>query len=72
MKVLIAKPIVDILLQVKAGTDPGMLLEVLRDDGWMLMARNMESGHLDLCTGYPGQLFRQGVPPAREGGGRLG
>jgi GrpB-like predicted nucleotidyltransferase (UPF0157 family) len=49
---LLAKPIVDILLQVSAGCDLASLKEKLLADGWLLMAEDSAYGELDLNKGY--------------------
>ncbi len=45
---LMAKPIVDILLQVKPSADIAAIKEVLTADGWLVMAENSNYGEIDL------------------------
>jgi len=48
---LVAKPIVDILLEIKDIHDPDKITVLLEKNGWILMARNA-NGALDFNKGY--------------------
>ncbi|WP_369344339.1 GrpB family protein [Bifidobacterium aquikefiricola] len=54
---LVAKPIVDILLQVRPTADIADVRGVLEGDGWLLMAECPERGELDLNKGYTPEGF---------------
>jgi GrpB-like predicted nucleotidyltransferase (UPF0157 family) len=52
VKGLLAKPIVDILLQVALDCDIGNTRDTLTNNGWLLMAEGSTYGDLDLNKGY--------------------
>lgn len=54
---LVAKPIVDILLQVKPTADIAAVRGILEGNGWLLMAEHPERGDLDLNKGYTSEGF---------------
>ena len=58
---LIAKPVVDILLQVSPTVDIERLKSKLLDSGWLLMAENSAFGLLDLNKGYTPDGFAERV-----------
>ena len=58
---LLAKPIVDILLQVTFEADMEDVEELLVADGWLVMARDSAFGELDLNKGYTPQGFAEKV-----------
>ncbi|MCL2466298.1 MAG: GNAT family N-acetyltransferase [Micrococcales bacterium] len=59
---LVAKPIVDILLEVDPAADPTLLVETLEADGWMLMAQTTTPVmRLDMCMGYTPTGFAKQV-----------
>jgi GrpB-like predicted nucleotidyltransferase (UPF0157 family) len=58
---LTAKPIVDILLQIKADADISNAKELLATDGWLLMAENSNYGELDFNKGYTPEGFADKV-----------
>ena len=58
---LLAKPIVDILLQVSDSCDIANLKEKLLFDGWLLMAEDIASDNLDLNKGYTPAGFAEKV-----------
>jgi len=58
---LLAKPIVDILLQVAADADLSLVKEIITAEGWHLMAENSNYGDLDLCKGYTPDGFADKV-----------
>ncbi len=49
---LIAKPVVDVLLQVEPNADLQDVTRALIADGWTVMARDSAHGEVDLCKGY--------------------
>ncbi len=52
VKGLIAKPVVDILLQVKPDAVLQDVMTALIADGWTVMAQDSAHGEVDLCKGY--------------------
>ena len=58
---LLAKPIVDILLQVSPQVDVARLKVILADNGWLLMAENVDIGSLDFNKGYTLEGFAERV-----------
>jgi len=61
VKGLIAKPIVDILLQRAPDTELSEIMNLLVADGWLVMAENSDFGEVDLNKGYTPQGFAQRV-----------
>ncbi|MDR1800618.1 MAG: GrpB family protein [Lachnospiraceae bacterium] len=61
VKDLLAKPIIDILLQVNTNADISAVKEILLSDGWLLMAENSNYGELDLNKGYTPEGFAKKV-----------
>jgi GrpB-like predicted nucleotidyltransferase (UPF0157 family) len=58
---LLAKPIVDILVQVSQDCDLVSLKAKLLEAGWLLMAENSAYGELDLNQGYTPDGFAEQV-----------
>jgi len=58
---LLAKPTVDILLQVTSTADAERLKRALTGNGWLLMAENTDSGSLDFNKGYTPDGFAERV-----------
>ena len=58
---LVAKPIVDILLQIKPGTTITDVKARLVADGWLVMAEQPELGEIDLNKGYTPDGFEDKV-----------
>lgn len=58
---LLAKPIVDILLQVSDDSDPAQLKDALSGAGWLLMAEGSNYGDIDLNKGYTPDGFAEKV-----------
>lgn len=58
---LIAKPIVDILLEFKEGYDRKTVKQMLQSQGWMLMAESDQENTIDLNKGYTLQGFAERV-----------
>jgi len=61
VKGLLAKPIVDILLQLSPNTNLEEVKVVLKSNGWILMAENSEFGELDFSKGYTSAGFAREV-----------
>ena len=61
VKGLIAKPIIDILLELVPGCNKDAAIRILREDGWLVMAENEEEGTVDLNKGYTLQGFAEKV-----------
>ena len=61
VKGLIAKPIVDILLELNGGYDSEKLIKMLQNEGWLLMAKNAADSTLDLNKGYTPNGFAEKV-----------
>ncbi|WP_202805351.1 GrpB family protein [Bifidobacterium coryneforme] len=62
---LLAKPIVDILLQVRPNTDMRRIVEELESAGWFVMYQDISGGEVDLSKGlYGRRIRRQGLPSA--------
>ena len=57
VKGLMAKPIVDILCQVKPDADMTAVKDILANDGWLVMAENSAYGEIDLNKGYTPEGF---------------
>lgn len=60
VKGLIAKPTVDILLEINGDYDCDKIIELLKKSGWTLMARNPD-GVLDFNKGYTPKGYAQKV-----------
>ncbi|MDT2662598.1 GrpB family protein [Enterococcus hulanensis] len=58
---LIAKPIVDILLELPEGYDLGKVTALLQKAGWILMIKDKEKQTLDLNKGYTPAGFAEQV-----------
>ncbi|MDR1778686.1 MAG: GrpB family protein [Clostridiales Family XIII bacterium] len=58
---LLAKPIVDILVQVAPDAEMAAVKADLLADGWLLMAENSAYGELDLNKGYTPDGFAERV-----------
>lgn len=58
---LIAKPIVDILLELPEGYELDRVSELLQNAGWILMIRDDEKQTLDLNKGYTPAGFAEKV-----------
>jgi GrpB-like predicted nucleotidyltransferase (UPF0157 family) len=58
---LLAKPIVDILLQVEDECDIAAIRDTLLQYGWLLMAEGSPYGALDLNKGYTPEGFAEKV-----------
>ena len=58
---MLAKPIVDILLQVAPDADRAELESLLLEDGWLVMAKDPDRGKLDLNKGYTPKGFAERV-----------
>ena len=58
---LIAKPIVDILLELPEGYDMNAIALLLQSNGWILMQKDVEQGTLDLNKGYTPSGFAKKV-----------
>lgn len=61
VKGLIAKPIVDILLELPEGYELDRVSELLQNAGWIVMAREDERQTLDLNKGYTPAGFAEKV-----------
>lgn len=58
---LIAKPIIDILLELPKGYDVNSVLQILESNGWILMQKDSENETLDLNKGYTPTGFAKKV-----------
>lgn len=58
---LIAKPIIDILLELPTAYDVNSVSQVLESNGWILMQKDTENQTLDLNKGYTPTGFAQKV-----------
>ena len=58
---LLAKPIVDILLQVRPNTDMRRIVEELESAGWFVMYQDISGGEVDLSKGYTEDGFADKV-----------
>lgn len=58
---LIAKPIVDILLELPEGYELDRVSELLQNAGWIVMAREDERQTLDLNKGYTPEGFAEKI-----------
>jgi GrpB-like predicted nucleotidyltransferase (UPF0157 family) len=58
---LIAKPTVDILLELKSGYDKEGVICALQEADWIVMARNDRAGTVDLNKGYTPKGFAEKV-----------
>lgn len=58
---LIAKPTVDILLELCSGYDAGEIVSLLKHTGWTLMAQNDSAQALDFNKGYTKYGFAEKV-----------
>lgn len=58
---LLAKPIVDILLELPASYEPDRIADLLQGDHWIVMARDDGAGTLDLNKGYTPNGFAERV-----------
>ena len=58
---LLAKPIVDILLQVRPNTDMRRIVEELESAGWFVMYQDISGGEVDLSKGYTKDGFADKV-----------
>ena len=58
---LVAKPIVDILLQIPPSADRELVKSKLTGDGWLVMAEDTEAGSMDLNKGYTPRGYAQRV-----------
>lgn len=58
---LIAKPTVDILLELAAGYDVDQLVGILESADWILMIRDDDRGYLELNKGYTPSGFANKV-----------
>ena len=58
---LIAKPIIDILLELKKGFDIEAVASILINKGWNIMARDDVAQTLDLNKGYTPQGFAERI-----------
>ena len=58
---LIAKPIVDILLELPKDYDADTIIDLLRGEGWLLMARSDADQTIDLNKGYTPSGFSKQV-----------
>ena len=61
VKGLIAKPIVDILLELPSSYDMNTVASLLEDNDWLVMARDGEGKTLDLNKGYTPKGFAEKV-----------
>lgn len=61
VKELVAKPIIDILLELSAACDIDQAAELLRQNGWIVMAQNNADKTLDLNKGYTPGGFAEKV-----------
>lgn len=58
---LLAKPIIDILLELPNSCDIGIIARILENSGWLEMARNTAENTLDLNKGYTIEGFEARV-----------
>lgn len=58
---LIAKPIIDILLELSADYDMDAIARLMRDNGWILMKEDKTLKTLDLNKGYTPDGFAEKV-----------
>lgn len=58
---LIAKPIVDILLELTSDCDENAMVNLLQSNGWILMAQNKSEKTFDLNKGYTPSGFAEKV-----------
>lgn len=58
---LIAKPVVDILLELKVGYNKEEVIRLLSNSGWTVMARDDLAGTIDLNKGYTREGFAERV-----------
>ena len=58
---LLAKPIIDILLELPEEYEMDTVIKILRSDGWLLMARDDKAKTLDLNKGYTPEGFADKV-----------
>lgn len=58
---LIAKPIVDILLELPSGYNAKNATQLLQSDGWLLMQADEEQQTIDLNKGYTPSGFEEKV-----------
>lgn len=63
---LIAKPIVDILLELPAGYDQAALIERLTTAGWLLMNRQADEDQGYTPAGFAEKVFHLHVKPAGD------
>lgn len=61
VKGLIAKPTIDILLELPKGYDVNGVAQLLKNADWILMQKNEEQGTLDLGKGYLPDGFAEKV-----------
>ena len=61
VKGLIAKPIIDILLELPNDYDLNAIAKLLKENHWSLMTRNNETKTLDLNKGYTPSGFAERV-----------
>jgi len=58
---LVAKPIVDILLQIKSDIDISIVKELISADSWLLMAEKPDCDEMDFNKGYTPNGFADRV-----------
>ena len=58
---LVAKPIVDILLELENGYNKEAVVDVLQDNGWLVMAQDDSAQTIDLNKGYTLKGFAEKV-----------
>ena len=58
---LIAKPTIDILLELPKGCPVNDIAQLLQNDSWILMQKNDQQGTLDLGKGYMPNGFAEKV-----------
>lgn len=70
---LIAKPIIDILLELPNDYDIDIIASILQSEGWIVMARNTLENTLDLNKGYTpngfaAKVFHLHIKPSGDWG----
>ena len=58
---LMAKPIVDILLELESGYEMKAVVNTLQSNGWIVMARDDSAQTIDLNKGYTSKGFAEKV-----------
>ena len=58
---LMAKPIVDILLELESGYEMKAVIKTLQSNGWIVMARDYSVQTIDLNKGYTSKGFAEKV-----------